>query len=322
MLSNYANQKTILEMKINKVLRSIYFTKENKIRILWILLFVLIGIILGEVIITDPIEILLAKLGVDYDNIDLIKRIIRTLWILLTSFIILKFITKKTLTYIGLQYTKNTLVYITLGVSLGLLIQLVSLAFMYIFGWYHIIGLTWDYNSTGTIIFNLVYALVFCIETGILEEIIFRGFIFNLFFKKYNIRIGAIVSSILFGVVHFSGFNHEFHWLLSIISSIAVGLVFVQAYLLYNSLWLPIGLHSGWHFAMRLFGTPGLSSEDALLFVTEVDGPNMLVSTKAGGAGLLELLGVLVVSLLLFYLKYLKSRRAESKSNQTTTIEN
>ena len=37
--------------------------------------------------------------------------------------------------------------------------------------------------------------------------------------------------------------------------------------------------------------------------VTEVHGPALLVSTNAGGAGLFELIGVLVASLIMFYIR-------------------
>ncbi len=81
------------------------------------------------------------------------------------------------------------------------------------------------------------------------------------------------------------------------------GFLFAQAFLLFRSLWLPFGLHAGWHLAMRLLGSVGLNSDEAVFMITKVEGPAMLVSTKAGGAGLFELIGVLLVSGILFLIR-------------------
>jgi len=179
------------------------------------------------------------------------------------------------------------------------------------FGFYRVSGFSWQYHSTEFIIVSLLYTLFFCLETGVIEEVIFRGVLLNIFYKKYNLTIGVLISSVLFAILHFSGFNEQFPWWLSILSSLLVALVFVQAYLLFNNLWLPIGMHSGWHLAMRLLGSPGLDSDSAVFLSTQVDGPALLVSTKAGGAGIFELIGLLIVALVLFiiYIFQLKSKK-------------
>ena len=80
------------------------------------------------------------------------------------------------------------------------------------------------------------------------------------------------------------------------------GFLFAQAYLLYNKLWLPLGIHFAWHFAARTLGSTGVPASEAAILVTEVKGPTLLVVTKAGGASVFELVGVAVVSLIIWFM--------------------
>ena len=118
--------------------------------------------------------------------------------------------------------------------------------------------------------------------------------------ERYNLKIGVVVSSIVFGLLHFSGTNSEFPWWMSLISATIAGFIFAQAYLLFNNIWAPLGLHFAWHFAARTLGTPGVNPEEACFLVTNVDGPILLVVTKAGGASIFELIGVGLCSLIIF----------------------
>ena len=187
------------------------------------------------------------------------------------------------------------------------------MALMGLAGWLEIRGFAWAFNP-GILLFPaLLYTLVICFETGFLEEMLFRGVLFNLFEHRYRTLVGVMISSLVFGLVHFSGFEGEFAWWFSISSSILCGLVFVQSYLLFRNLWLPIAFHAGWHLAMRTLGTVGLSGKEAVLLVTRVNGPAMMVSTRSGGAGLTELAGLLAVSLLLHMLNRSKKNLGKGR---------
>jgi hypothetical protein len=62
-------------------------------------------------------------------------------------------------------------------------------------------------------------------------------------------------------------------------------------------------MHFAWHFSARLLGSTGSGIDDAVYAVTRVSGPELLVSTEAGGAGGFEMLGVALVSFLLWRMK-------------------
>lgn len=230
----------------------IFANNIYKVRIIWILLTFFALIFLSEFLIVDPFTYLSKKIGLQevYGILpnnwaemlgDSLKRIIRSIGILFSSYLVIKYLAKKKLNFIGLTLDREAIKKFLIGLVLGILIQLISILLMSAFGWYHISGFSWQYHSTEFIIVSLLYTLFFCLETGVIEEVIFRGVLLNIFYKKYNLTIGVLISSVLFAVLHFSGFDEQFPWWLSILSSLLVALVFVQAYLLFDILWLPIG---------------------------------------------------------------------------------
>jgi uncharacterized protein len=89
--------------------------------------------------------------------------------------------------------------------------------------------------------------LLVALPSAVLEEIVFRGFLFRLSAKLLGIWGALALTSALFGAAH--AFNPG----ATVASSLAVGLeagvLLGAAYVLTLRLWLPIGLHLGWNFA-------------------------------------------------------------------------
>jgi len=291
----------------------VFFSKKG-IRLIWAILSVITLIFIGEILIIDPLAKLLPKVGLSEvtatvaqtwsDSLgDSIKRIVRSGVVVIATFLVLKYLLKKSPSFIGIDFQKARYKELLLGISLGFIVQLVSIFLMVTMGWFKLVGFSWNFHSISFLAPAIFYSIFFCIETGVIEEVFFRGFLLNIFEDRYSTKTGVIVSSVLFGLVHFSGFDGDFAWWMSIISSLVTGFLFAQAFLLFRSLWLPFGLHAGWHLAMRLFGSVGLSSKEAVFMVTKVEGQAMLVSTKAGGAGLFELIGVVIVSLIMLLIR-------------------
>lgn len=297
----------------NKYLNSLFFSQKG-IRLIWPALTVIILIVIGEILFVDPFGKLLSKIG--FSEVkgaiahnwseslgDSLKRILRSIIVVFSTLLVLRFLLKKSLSFIGIDFKRKRAWELLLGVGFGFLVQFISIALMISMGWFELIGFSWNYHSISFFAPAILFTLIFCIETGIIEEVIFRGFLFNIFEIRYSTIIAIVVTSVLFGLAHFSGFEGEFAWWMSVLSSLVTGVLFAQAFLLFRSLWLPFGLHAGWHLAMRLLGSVGLRSDEAVFMVTKVDGPALLVSTKAGGAGLFELIGVIIVSLTMILFK-------------------
>ena len=288
---------------------------KNRIRILWLILAYILLIFIGEIGIVDPAGWLLEQLGIN-TNVegdfavdwisavgDGVKRVLRILVIMISTLLVLRGLNKNKLSQFGFGPASSSSRLFLAGILLGFIIEIVSIGLMRIFGYYEITGMSWHYAGWSVLGAGLLYSIVISFETGIIEEVIFRGFLISLISERYSVRLGVIISALVFGLLHFTGFENEFPWWASIITALAAGLVFAHAYLVFNNVWLPVGILMAIHLASRLLGTVGLAENNALLLITQVDGPMPLVPTRSGGASFFELIGFGVVSLFLWYLK-------------------
>ena len=103
-------------------------------------------------------------------------------------------------------------------------------------------GVTINYTPIETILY---IATMFCV--GFLEEVIFRGLLFNAM-KKDNLKVAILVSSLTFGIGHivnlFNGSGAELiPSILQIIYATSAGFVFVMLYQKTNSLIVCILIH-------------------------------------------------------------------------------
>ena len=121
--------------------------------------------------------------------------------------------------------------------------------------------------------------LVAASSVPVLEELLFRGFILGVLLRSFSRLSALVLTSGLFSIVHFlkapdqtapndavrwvSGFDsiaHSFEqfgnpMLLAagFLTLFVIGCILADARLQTSSLWLPIGLHSGWIFANGTF---------------------------------------------------------------------
>ncbi|MGM9950488.1 MAG: lysostaphin resistance A-like protein [Lysinibacillus sp.] len=92
-----------------------------------------------------------------------------------------------------------------------------------------------------------VFLLMFvslCIFTPIWEEFFFRGILFRRLALRYRTTTSAVVSSLVFGLLHFGG-NSIFHAFL-------VGILFCYIYASTQNIWVPVILHGIGNFVSLL----------------------------------------------------------------------
>jgi hypothetical protein len=83
------------------------------------------------------------------------------------------------------------------------------------------------------------------------EEMLFHGYAFQLLVRSIGAFATILPVSILFGIEHLNNPNAT---LLGAVNTMLWGILLGFAYWRTNALWLPIGLHFGWNFALPLFG--------------------------------------------------------------------
>jgi len=89
---------------------------------------------------------------------------------------------------------------------------------------------------------------------AIMEELLFRGFIFGVLRDVAGLAIAIAISALLFGLVHAA--NPGATGFSCVAIALEAGVLLAVAYAATNRLWLPIGLHAGWNYAEgTIFGT-------------------------------------------------------------------
>jgi membrane protease YdiL (CAAX protease family) len=119
------------------------------------------------------------------------------------------------------------------------------------------------------------------IMPGFMEELFFRGILFRWIEEMGGSWIALIVTSILFGLAHAMNPNA------TIFSSVAIaleaGVLLGGAYMLTQSLWLPMGLHAAWNFTQGfLFGVPVSGVAEKGLVGAQLSGPELVTGGAFG----------------------------------------
>lgn len=100
---------------------------------------------------------------------------------------------------------------------------------------------------------SLLFVSVLLLFGAVGEELLFRGYGFQVLAAAIGATPALILSSGLFGLVHLSNLNAS---PLGIVNTVGFGLVLGYAFLKSGDLWLPIGVHFGWNWLLPLAGVP------------------------------------------------------------------
>ena len=83
------------------------------------------------------------------------------------------------------------------------------------------------------------------------EELLFRGYAFQVLVKAIGPFATILPVAVLFGLAH--SINLYFTWL-ALCNTILWGVVLGYAFVVSGDLWLPIGLHFGWNWTLPVLG--------------------------------------------------------------------
>lgn len=120
----------------------------------------------------------------------------------------------------------------------------------------------------------LAFAML-CIAAGAVgEELLFRGYAFQLLVARLGPWAAIVPTGVLFGLLHAANPNAS---RIGILNTAAFGVLFGYAYLRSRDLWFPIGLHFGWNITLPLFGV----NLSGIKIFKEITGHEM--AWRAGG---------------------------------------
>jgi uncharacterized protein len=166
---------------------------------------------------------------------------------LITNFLTMRIFDRRPLTDIGLHSRPGTGKNLAWGLLLGGGTAALMLAAPLISGAAHLApnpegGFAWS---------SLVFYLVVLLFGAAGEEILFRGYAFQLLIEKIGPWATILPIGVLFGFAHGSNPNAS---KLGLLNTMLWGILLGYSFLRSRDLWLPIGLHYGWNAVLPLFG--------------------------------------------------------------------
>lgn len=117
-----------------------------------------------------------------------------------------------------------------------------------------------------------VFWLVFFCLQPLGEELVSRGYPFQILIRRYGFVPAAVVTSAIFALMHLP--NSHANWL-STANTFLTGILFACAVARSGDLWLCTGLHTGWNVAMPLLGD-NLSGSSLRMTRFEIQCPDPL----------------------------------------------
>jgi membrane protease YdiL (CAAX protease family) len=282
----------------------IFHNRHDHLRVVWrMIIYLLIGI----AVFLPFIPILkILPLG-SGDNgpasgVNLVFVMFLNISFALAGWITLKWVDRRPPALLGLNFWPSSLKEVSIGFGIGLanfgIVFLVLLAF----GWVSVAWAGVTIADSGTFLFYLATYLVFA---GI-EELINRGYLFQAFCEGVGVVAAALIFSMIFSLVHI--INPDFSILAGIFLFIH-GLLYAVAYLKTRSLWTPIGLHMAWNFIQGPIAGMKVSgiSVDSSVFVTGVNGPDLLTGGSFGAeGGLVAIIISAIILLVLLKVRWLR----------------
>lgn len=147
--------------------------------------------------------------------------------------------------------------------------------------------------SASSLFGDIAAAATAALLIGALEEVVFRGLVFRLFYSAMRPLPAILLSSLFFAILHFKtpdfsleGVAPNEHGLSEalaiawgtavapiaqfdlkyLLAIFLVGIVLHQVFVLGRNLWASIGLHAGWVFTIKLFDGAFQTTEQANAF--------------------------------------------------------
>ena len=242
-------------LKKNSIINSSKNEKKSP-NFIWAIILSLIFMYGGSLIgslATVPLYLALLNVPLFFNNQNLLSLLITLFsfaFISLLIFFRVKVIEKRSLSSIGFN-KNNWLKKYSLGFLIGLVMMSIIVLILLSFGY-----ITVEKNPIQLVgisaISSILVILFGWIIQGATEEILTRGWLLNVLSTKYNIGVGLLISSTLFGLMHLTNPNVNY---IAVINIILVGLFYGLYVIKTNDLWSVCGMHSAWNFAQRnIFG--------------------------------------------------------------------
>jgi len=283
-----------------------FFVRDGRLRPGWRVPVYLLVLVLAYLVITLPVMIFQLELHYGY------QQLLQLLAVLVGTWVCRRFVDKRDWASFGLRLDRQGLLDIGLGLLLGAALMtgifLVELAM----GWINVIGFAWQTRPIGDLIESVFWRIVVQMTVvAVTEEVVMRGYLLPTLEEGLGLPWAVAITSSVFGVIHL--INPTAHgWATYVIpfTLTIAGVMLALAYLVRQTLWLPIALHFAWNtFEYEIFALVGAPPKSARFLATEIVGPEVWVGLPYSSFGPeVGLLGVIAMSVGIAALWHMRRR--------------
>ncbi|MCH7666686.1 MAG: CPBP family intramembrane metalloprotease [Acidobacteria bacterium] len=197
--------------------------------------------------------------------------------VLAAAWIMLRFVDRRPFRSLGLQ-NSGAVRELMSGLALGFSLMTICAGSLWMMGWAQAEAVQ-DFAATSLGPVPTSLAL-----NTVLQEVLFRGYIFQAVQDIATPRVALVVSTVLFVAVHGQALSAG---VLPVLNLTLAGLLLGVCYTVTGSLWLPIGLHFGWNFLQGpILGLAVTGQEiQGGMKILEVTGPTPATGGEFGVEG-------------------------------------
>ncbi|MDD8018752.1 MAG: type II CAAX endopeptidase family protein [Bacteroidota bacterium] len=228
--------------------------------------------------------------------------------ITVATWLMLRFVDKRPFVSIGLTLKKNSVKELSQGLLLGSGMMTLIFVVEYSFGIVHIEFHDLVFQQQLLIFGNSIFLYII---VGYGEELLFRGYILQIFAEGSNRFIAALSISALFAFAHAGNPNVSIFGLINICLA---GIWLSLAYYKTNALWVPIGMHISWNFFQGFvfgFNVSGTSSDKEQISKAIQSGADWITGGTFGPeGGALATIIIIAGSVFIWYSPWISSNAA------------
>lgn len=265
-------------------LHKVFYADDVRLRYVWSLLAFLVFAAVGVMLLPRlPVP---HKLGNE----------ILAAWLLAVSLLAWRMIDRRPAGMLGLNWHAFSARQCWGGILLGGSMVSAVIVASAAFGWVEIEG----HAMTAPAIFEILGTqFITFLAAATIEELIFRGYPYQLAIDRSSVTIATFAFTVAFGLAHMMNPNAA---VLPVINTVLAGLWLTAAYVRTRQLWLPIAMHTSWNLVQgTVWGTEvSGNASHARLLTTHMTGPAWVTGGAYGPEGgvictVVVLLGIGVV---------------------------
>ncbi len=230
-------------------IEEIFINEHGRLRSGWRFTIFLLALVLLSSVFGAILGVILFYLPIGLSEESLLGFVI-PIAILLTAALFVgwlcgKFLEGLPFRALGAWFTGNWLKDFGLGLLFGAAAICFAALITVIFG-----ATSFQFNQAAgqsAILLTLVVSLGIFTLGAAAEEVLFRGYILQTFFRSNLILFAVVLTSLLFGYTHVKNPSASY---LSFVNTTLAGIWFAVAYLKTRTLWLAFGLHLAWNWVL------------------------------------------------------------------------